>query len=272
MTNPLSAAGPPSEAPAAFSFPDATTLPRPRTSDAGPQQGTDATDKSDPVAVLILVDLEPGARLWGWTRIVRGAGGLRGTPGLQWVRVMGSGYGGGFSLRPSLSHQGVFAVFENLSRARQFLASSPLVATYRARSLECCTVVLRAWSSRGRWAGEVLPVGATPVPAGPVAALTRASIRPLKARGFWAMAPASQAALADAPGCRLAAGLGEAPLLRQCTFSLWDSVAALEGYAHSGAHLQAIRASAAGGFFSESMFVRFSVLSIEGRWQGRLHG
>jgi heme-degrading monooxygenase HmoA len=140
--------------------------------------------------------------------------------------------------------------------------------------------MLQAWSVRGQWGGQTIecpPAAAQPdsahqvkVPTRPLMALTRASIRPLKAARFWAMAPAAQASLTAAPGCRLAAGLGEAPLLRQCTMSLWDSVQAMDGYARSGAHLAAIRAAAQHGFFSESMFVRFHVLALQGGWQGQV--
>ena len=85
----------------------------------------------------------------------------------------------------------------------------------------------------------------------------------------WRMAPAAQASLEQAQGCVLAVGLGEAPLLRQATFSVWDSVAAMEAYARSGAHLDAIRAAQREGYFSESMFVRFVPLSVRGDWKGR---
>jgi spheroidene monooxygenase len=64
-------------------------------------------------------------------------------------------------------------------------------------------------------------------------------------------------------------GLGEAPLLRQATFSLWRDQAAMDGYARSGAHLQAIRAAAQDDHLKESMFVRFVPLSIAGSWKGR---
>ena len=107
---------------------------------------------------------------------------------------------------------------------------------------------------------------------GPVAALTRASINPRHALAFWRLSPPAEAALAQAPGCRLAAGLGEAPLLRQATFSLWDSAAHMDAYARGGAHQAAIRAAYGGGYFSESMFVRFVPLSIQGRWKGVRHG
>ena len=82
------------------------------------------------------------------------------------------------------------------------------------------------------------------------------------------MAPPAQASLEAAPGCLLAVGLGEAPLLRQATFSIWDSVQAMEAYARSGAHLDAIRAAHRGGFFSESMFVRFVPVARAGALEG----
>jgi spheroidene monooxygenase len=78
--------------------------------------------------------------------------------------------------------------------------------------------------------------------------------------------------LQGAPGCLLAVGLGEAPILRQATFSLWESQAAMDAYARSGPHLQAIRAANAGGWFSESMFVRFLPLVVQGCWRGRSYG
>jgi spheroidene monooxygenase len=64
-------------------------------------------------------------------------------------------------------------------------------------------------------------------------------------------------------------GLGEAPLLRQATFSLWDSAQAMDAYARQGAHAAAIHGALREGWFSESMFVRFAPLSIEGRWHGK---
>jgi hypothetical protein len=248
---------------------------------AANQDGARAAVGADHVAVLLLAQMARGSRLWGFSRIVRRDGPLRAEPGLCFAKVLGSGHEGGFGLQPSASHQGVFAVFDGQAAAEAFLDRSPLVDAYRRHSRELCTLMLRAWSSRGTWSGHTLNAtvprpgtadpGAPPADA-PVAALTRASIRPSRAARFWAMAPPAQASLAQAQGCRLAAGLGEAPLLRQATFSLWDSVAAMDAYARTGAHLAAIRASAEGGFFSESMFVRFVPLRLHGRWLGRDHG
>ena len=74
--------------------------------------------------------------------------------------------------------------------------------------------------------------------------------------------------MARAQGCRLAVGLGEAPVLRQATLSLWQSQEHMDAYARSGAHLAAIHAAYDGRYFSESMFVRFAPVQMQGTWKG----
>jgi spheroidene monooxygenase len=226
---------------------------------------------ADHVAVLLLADWAPGSRLWGALRMVRGPAALQPERGLVFAKVLGSGQGGGFGLKPSPSHQGLFALFDGAAAAQAFVEHSATLRAYRAHARELCVLVLRACSSRGSWSGQTLAVTSAAPAQGPIVALTRASIRPARAARFWRMAPPAQAALAHAPGCILAAGLGEAPLLRQATISAWESVPAMDAYARSGAHGEAIRAAASGGFFSESMFVRFAPLRIEGTWLGRAH-
>jgi spheroidene monooxygenase len=63
--------------------------------------------------------------------------------------------------------------------------------------------------------------------------------------------------------------LGEAPLVRQCTFSLWQDTAAMLNYARQGAHQVASAAAYKHQFFSESLFVRMQVLQMAGVWQGQ---
>jgi spheroidene monooxygenase len=223
----------------------------------------------DDVVVLLLSDMAPRWRSWGWRSVARGGSALADVPGLVFAKVLGSGYEGGFGLKPSWSRQGLFAVFDGLDAAAVFLAHGTRAQQLRQRSREHLVLVLRATSSRGSWSEKgIAPTRAVPA-TGLVASLTRASIKPTKAWPFWRRSPAAEEALAGAAGCQLAVGLGEAPLLRQCTFSLWEDQASMDAYARSGAHLQAIRASAAGGFFSESMFVRFVPLSVQGQWRGR---
>jgi len=227
--------------------------------------------ENDQVVVLLLADITPSSRLWGWTRIVKGPQALQDIPGLLFSKVLGSGYEGGFGLRPSPSRQGLFGLFDSLASAQAFIASSSVIQTYQERSDEFCWALLKTWSCRGSWDGQSLNVCAAQPIRGPVAALTRASIKLAKAPAFWKHAPPSQNALADAKGCQLAVGLGEAPFVRQATFSIWDSVSDMNAYARSGSHLEAIQAAAENDYFSESMFARFVPLQVQGQWQGKVY-
>lgn len=221
------------------------------------------------VAVLAIVEFAPGSTWRGITHLMFGRWPLASTEGLRFGKVMGSGYEGGFGLRPSGTHQGLFCSFEDDAAADAFLASSKHVALYREHGAHWFTVKLRAYSTRGAWS-SVVPVGVSVErpSSGPVASLTRGSIRPTLARDFWTYSPPAQEALARHPGCSLAIGLGEAPVFRQCTFSLWKDEAAMADYSRSPEHLRAAQAAMKGGHFSESLFVRYRAYGAAGSWKG----
>jgi heme-degrading monooxygenase HmoA len=218
--------------------------------------------------VLLLADVARLRLAWGWSRFALARRSLARCPGLLFAKQLGSGFDAGFGLRPSLTRQGLFLVFADSAQADAFVERSPQVVAYRQRCRELLIARLDPCSSRGSWSGMALTPGPRPPTAGPIAALTRASIRPGAASAFWRRAPATERSLAAARGCRLAAGLGEAPLLRQATFSLWDDAASMDRYARTGAHKEAIRAAGREASFTESMFVRFVPRRVEGRWKG----
>ena len=231
-----------------------------------------AKTDSDQTIVLVLADIAPVSRVWGWTRIVKGPNPWLAIEGVRFAKVLGSGYEGGFGLKPSSSRQGLFLVFHTALAAADFLSHSEALHGYRERTRELCIVQLRTFSCRGSWDGTALDVTTGAPPQGPIAALTRASIQVRKASAFWQHAPPSQSALEGVHGVQLAVGLGEAPFLRQATFTVWDSVADMDAYARSGPHLDAIKAAAQHQYFSESMFARFIPTSIQGRWKDRDYG
>jgi hypothetical protein len=230
-----------------------------------------STNGNNQVVVLLLADIAHASRLWGWSRIVKGPQALENIPGLLFSKVLGSGYEGGFGLRPSPSRQGLFGLFDSLQTAQDFVTKSSLLQAYQERSNELCWALLKTWSCRGSWDGQSLEVCAAQPIKGPMAALTRASIKLGKAPAFWRHAPPAQNALINAKGCQLAVGLGEAPFVRQATFTLWDSVSDMNAYARSGAHLEAIQDAAQNDYFSESMFARFVPLQVQGQWHGKVY-
>jgi hypothetical protein len=223
------------------------------------------------VALLLLVRYPSRAVPWALSRLVLGERALGCVPGLRFARVLGSGRGGGFGLAPGFDHQGLMCFFDDEDSARAFANDAPVTRAYRDRAHESLLALLRATSCRGSWGGASLAVTAQAQADAPMAALTRASIRLRHAARFWRHAPATHDGIARAEGCRLAVGLGEAPLLRQATFSLWDNAQAMDNYARSGAHLAAIQGATQQGWFSESMFVRFAPISITGEWHGRTY-
>jgi hypothetical protein len=231
---------------------------------------TRASSFSANVVVVLLVDIAPSFRFWGYSRFVLSRFSMRNIPGLKFFKMLGSGDAGGFGLKPSASKQGLFCTFENNDFADDFIDNSRLVAKYQASAKEFLVMKLLPYSAKGKWAGNRLEV-ATHVPVNvPIAALTRASIRPSKAKEFWKKQPAAEISLKDARGCLLATGVGEAPYFRQATISLWDSPHSMDAYARTGAHLEAIKASMQGQYFSESMFVRFVPTLIRGEYNGKV--
>ncbi len=220
----------------------------------------------------MLVQYKPAAVPWGLARLVLGRRGIGRIEGMRFARVLGSGRHGGFGLAPSFDRQGLIGFFDDEATAQRFASASALMRRYRERSLEMLVAVLRVAACRGSWSGQTLVPTARAEPGQPVASLTRAAIRPRHALRFWRHSPPAEQAVAQANGCRLAVGLGEAPLLRQATFSLWDNSDAMDAYARRGAHQQAIEGAWRESWFSESMFVRFVPLRIEGRWHGQNFG
>ena len=238
------------------------------------------------VVVALLVDFMKVHRGWGWMRLVAGPSAYKPVPGLLGAKVMGSGHDGGFTLRPSATHQGLLCRFDGVDAAMDFLHGEQ-VQEYRERARECWAGLMAVTSARGHWDQQAWGLSDAhsqqlsaqwqqrlPLPneSPPLAVLTRASIHAGKATAFWRHAPATQASLDAAEGCLLAMGLGEAPLVRQCTFSLWQDEGAMLRYAREGAHQQASAAAHKSRFFSESLFVRMRVLRMAGSRMGRDFG
>ena len=81
--------------------------------------------------------------------------------------------------------------------------------------------------------------------------------------------PPVSADLHEAPGLRLALGIGEAPIGLQGTFSLWSSASALNAFAYErAAHAAVIGRTAREGWYAEELFARFGVLSTSGTLDG----
>jgi spheroidene monooxygenase len=208
------------------------------------------------------------ARAWVLGQMALARPGLMRIPGLEFARLCGSGTGEGFTPKPNTAVWAILSVWSDDARARDGVALEPLFQRWRNRAEESFTLWLEPYAARGAWAGTrpFVPHGA---PAGAVAALTRATIRPAKALRFWGRVPDISARIGADPNVAFKIGIGEVPFLHQVTFSVWPDVARMAAFARTGPHAEAIAAVRAGDWFSEELYARFRVTGTTGCWEGQ---
>lgn len=142
------------------------------------------------------------------------------------------------------------------------------VGTILPTAVERATLRLRPLWSRGSWDGYVLGAPTTRRDitwTGPIVMLTRSSLRPSRATRFYRAVPPIAADIKGAEGLRIAFGIGEAPVMRQGTVSVWASLDAMTAFARSSrAHRDAVRATESIGWYDEELFAGLAIESAEG--------
>ncbi len=224
------------------------------------------------LTTLTIFTLQPGQRRWGLAQMGTSPRVLKRVPGLRFFQLLGSGAANGFGALPNFDRYGLMAVWDTEEAATTFFEAHALWADYQHRSLETWTAELAPLRSHGLWDGVNPFDYQTPAmpETGPVAVLTRASIRLRRAWRFWGYVEPTSRTLADVPGVQLAIGLGELPLVRQATFSVWDSAEAMQQYAYRDArHREVIQLTRREGWYTEELFARFGVLRSYGTVDGK---
>jgi hypothetical protein len=211
-------------------------------------------------------------RFWAFAQMALAPRKLNRIDGLRFWKLLGSGHGSGFSLRPNFSRYGLLAVWESIEAADYFFANSELIQSYRQHAEEIWTARLLPIQAHGSWSGTnpFLPVTPTALTNGPIAVLTRATIRWSRLSAFWSAVPSTSRALDGANGLLASIGVGEAPFFRQATFSLWRSETEMKAFAYATpGHREAMRRTRDEGWYAEELFARFVPIASEGTWGGR---
>ncbi|MFI7589438.1 monooxygenase [Spongisporangium articulatum] len=227
------------------------------------------------VVDLTIWGVPPGSVPGALARMARHRRPLAAAPGLRFAKLLGTGRGARFTPRDAdPRHWALLSVWDG-ERAADAFRAGRVHRSWDDVSSERLDVRLAPVTSRGSWAGRQPfgPLALADVPredGGPVAAITRARLRPVRALSFWRAVPPVAVALHAAPGVLLAIGIGEAPVGLQGTFSLWESGRAMREFAYRGAaHAEAIRRSGPSRWYAEELFARFAVRRVEGTYAGR---
>ena len=208
------------------------------------------------------------ARLWAFWMMARARFSMAKVPDIQFWKLCGSGTGEGFTPLPNTAVYAVLATWPDAETAHQRIADEPIFRQYRAHASEDWTVFLTPTSSRGNWSGtEPFAVQESPE-AGPLAALTRATIKPSILLRFWKRVPSISTTIGRDPNVMFKIGIGEVPWLHQVTFSIWPDAKTMAGFARTGHHAEAIKAVRSEGWFREELYARFAVHSDSGTWNG----
>ena len=191
-------------------------------------------------------------------------------PGIGFWKLCGSGIGEGFTPRPNWGVYAILATWPDEQTARLQTSSSKIYKRYQERAAEHWTVYLSTTSARGNWAGTEPFSPQSEAAPGPLAALTRATIKPRTAMQFWRRVPDISQVIGADPNVAFKIGIGEVPWLHQVTFSIWPDTQSMAAFARKdGPHARAIRAVRDGDWFREELYARFSVVGDMGSWEGK---
>ena len=202
---------------------------------------------------------------------------LKRNKNIRFHKLMGCGKNGSFDIHPDWNQWAILIFLDELpdlegmkekpEAMHTILYGSFITNWIKRFQCETWTIALQLMEGHGSWDGNKLLTDKkeTNHSAGPVAVLTRATIKLSKLRDFWQnVAPVSNQMKA-ASGLITSIGIGEMPLIRQATFSIWESMEHMKVFAYSmHEHREVIKKTRKEKWYSEDMFVRFRILSING--------
>jgi quinol monooxygenase YgiN len=223
------------------------------------------------IASFHLATVPPGRAAVAMARLGLDRRRLPRVPGLAFWRLLGTGRGDDTGPSADPRRTAMFAVWEDEDALDRFLRS-PEVVDRLAGLDESWSVRLRGVGGHGRWRGVDVLAGLAPGrPDGPIAVVTRAHVHARSWRAFRAAGRAVADEVRAAPGLLAVVGIGEAPVGRLGTFSLWRRAADLEAFARDRpAHVDAVRRTRSEHWYGEELFARFEPYGATGTWSGQV--
>ncbi|MEC7085629.1 MAG: hypothetical protein VXW60_05785 [Bacteroidota bacterium] len=194
----------------------------------------------------------------------RAHAGLQQCKGLQFYKMLGTGAGAGFSLRPDFSTYALLTVWDTEQCKVKAFDKAAVLQAFFDRSAEQRIFSLSPIHTHGNWSGQSPFEVQKPLGDKPIGVITRATLNPTRLLEFWRHVPQASRAIKQAKGVGFFKGIGEWPFVQQATFSVWESAEAIRTFAYvSQAHASIVKKTRQRKWYKEDMFNRFEVLSEE---------
>jgi hypothetical protein len=189
---------------------------------------------------------------------------------IAFYKLMGTGKNGSFDIWPDFQQWSVMLFYDKshfTENAGQPIAEKLLgkfvLGWFKLFQTTVRYIHLEPYAGHGSWDKETFISQRKPSeePIGRIAVLTRATIRLSKLIAFWKAVPSTSYQLDQHQGFVFSIGVGEVPLTKQATFSIWESEAEMKAYAYKmRAHQEVIKRTRDENWYSEEMFLRFRLL------------
>ncbi len=189
---------------------------------------------------------------------------------------MGTGKNGTFDKTPDWQQWAILTVqkaaepgveFTPVQNSDKKILGSFIAGWLSLFKCETYTIFMEAIESHGFWDGKKA-FGELPAKSayeGPVAILTRATIRLNKLSYFWENVAPVANEMRVAKGFLFSAGVGEIPWIKQATFSVWQSKEDMKAFAYGmKVHTEVIQKTRQQNWYSEDMFTRFRIINTSG--------
>lgn len=190
---------------------------------------------------------------------------------------MGSGKNGTFDIHPDWQQWAILTVREKEYTGPAEMVTKSLYGNFIAKwfsffHCETYTFLLQPVEGHGLWDNKKVfgDLSRNSNYTGPIATLTRATIRINKVKAFWQNVDGVAGQMNGAEGFYGSFGIGEIPFLKQATFSLWENKESMQAFAYKmRAHSEVIKKTRSEKWYSEDMFVRFKPIKTFGTIKGK---
>lgn len=182
---------------------------------------------------------------------------------IHFWKLLGSGKNGTFDTRPDLRQWALlFTTTERVIDLPAFIDSY-----WKFFKCDMKRFTMQPISGHGSWGGKS-PFKNLLMQSdygGPVAVLTRATIRVKRLKDFWSHVDSVAEKMVLSEGFILSYGIGELPWLKQATFSVWGDLASMKQFAYTmKEHSDVIHKTRSENWYKEELFVRFRIISVQG--------